>query len=127
MTLSVVIFGASGDLTERKLVPALYRLMVKRRLPDDVRIVGVARSPLSDDDFRSRMAEAVRTFAKADWDPAIWERFAPRLFYVPADATRAEGLVQLRQELSKAEGAAGGSRLYYLAVAPQLYPKIATG
>ena len=56
---SIVIFGASGDLTKRKLVPALFNLHLKGRLADDVRIVGYARRPYSDDTFRERMAEGV--------------------------------------------------------------------
>jgi len=64
--LTLVIIGASGDLTARKLVPSLYRLACKKRLPEDLRVVGVARSPFTDDSFRQKMADAVRQFARAE-------------------------------------------------------------
>ncbi len=124
--LSLVIFGASGDLTARKLVPALYRLFCKGRLPAETEIVGVARSPFSDEEFRSRMA-SVRETAPQDWQPARWQEFARKLFYVAGDATQAGGLERLRDWLHKKEGGEASRRLYYLAVAPDLYPKIATG
>src|SRR4051812_22008343 len=123
--LSVLIFGASGDLTARKLVPSLYSLARKGRLPEEVRIVGVARSAFSDDEFREKMKEAVQEFAKKDWQPAVWEKFAPRVHYVPGDAAKPGGLDELRKWLGQNE-AGGGRRLYYLAVAPTLYVDIVT-
>jgi glucose-6-phosphate 1-dehydrogenase len=125
-SLSIVIFGATGDLTARKLIPSLYRLHSKGRLPEEARIVGVARSPISDDAFRAKLAEAVRTFAAEDWQPQRWEGFARRLYYAPGDAAKPGGLVRLQTWLQDTEGPGGGRRLYYLAVAPQLYPEIAT-
>src|SRR5437762_308467 len=113
--LTIVIFGASGDLTARKLVPSLYSLACKDRLPEEVRIVGVARSPLGEDQFRDKMKEAVEEFAKKDWQPAAWEKFAPRLHYVPGDAAKPGGLDDLQAWLHEKEGAGGGRRLYYLA------------
>src|SRR5262249_44069481 len=94
--LTIVIFGATGDLTARKLVPSLYRLAVKGRLPEEARVVGVARSPLSDEQFREKMAAAVQEFAKVDWQPKGWEAFAPRLFYTPGDAAKPGGLERLQ-------------------------------
>src|SRR5262250_2041226 len=79
---TVVIFGASGDLTKRKLVPALYRLTQERLLPAEFAIVGFARSPMSDEDFRNRMKDAVLTFSDAhEVDDAVWDSFAKGLFY----------------------------------------------
>jgi glucose-6-phosphate 1-dehydrogenase len=124
--LTLVIFGASGDLTARKLVPSLYRLDRKKRLPPEGRILGVSRSPFSDDAFRDKMADALREFAKADWDAAAWRAFAPRLHYVAADATAPGGLDAVKKWLEDAEAGRAGRRLYYLAVAPGLYPKIVT-
>ena len=60
---TIVIFGASGDLTQRKLVPALYNLLRKERLPKDVNIVGFARRPFSDDEFRTRMKDGLKKFS----------------------------------------------------------------
>jgi glucose-6-phosphate 1-dehydrogenase len=124
--LTLVIYGASGDLTARKLVPSLYRLFRKKRLPEEARIVGVARSPFSDDEFRTKMAAAVREFVKEDWDQATWDDFAKRLHYAAGDAAKPGGLEKLQGWLREAEGSGGGRRLYYLAVAPELYPQIAT-
>ena len=64
--LTLVIFGATGDLTARKLAPSLYRMASKGRLPEGMKIVGAARTPLTDDAFRDRLAKAVREFAKSD-------------------------------------------------------------
>jgi glucose-6-phosphate 1-dehydrogenase len=119
----MVIFGASGDLTARKLIPSLYRLDRRGRLPPEVRIVGVARSPLNDDSFRARMAEAIREHAADDWDSGAWNYFAPRLAYVPGDGSTPEGLFHLRGWLTQTEGPAfqQARRIYYLSVGPNLY------
>jgi glucose-6-phosphate 1-dehydrogenase len=124
--LTIVIFGASGDLTSRKLVPALYALFAKGRLPAEAQVVGSARSPLSDDAFRAKMAPAVRHAAGAAWDPARWDAFAGRLFYVAGDAATPAGLAPLRDWLRRRAADGNGRHLYYLAVMPELYPKIAT-
>src|SRR5262245_18762791 len=99
MPLTIVIIGATGDLTARKLVPALFALFGKGRLADEVRIVGVARTTMADEDFHSRMADAVREHAATEWNPARWENFARRLCYVSADASRADGLQNLQDWL----------------------------
>ncbi len=125
--LALVIFGASGDLTARKLIPALYRLDRKKRLPEELRIVGVARSPFADDAYRTKLRNALRQFVAKDYDEAAWETFARRLFYVAGDATTQGGLDHLKTRLSQHQGDGGGRQLYYLAVAPDLYAKIATG
>jgi glucose-6-phosphate 1-dehydrogenase len=120
---TVVIFGASGDLTSRKLMPALYRLFCNGRLPPDCRIVGVARSPFTDGQFRDKLAPAVREFAAHDWQPNRWAEFARRLHYVPGDASRPGGLDALHERMTT--GSPGGGRcLFYLAVAPELMPEI---
>jgi glucose-6-phosphate 1-dehydrogenase len=124
--LSIIIFGASGDLTCRKLVPSLYRLFRKERLPPETRIIGVARSPLSDEAFRDKLAGCIREFAADDWQAQSWQQFARQLFYTAGDAAKPGGLERLQNHLREAEGKEGGRRLYYLAVAPQLYPEIAT-
>jgi glucose-6-phosphate 1-dehydrogenase len=124
--LTIVIFGASGDLTARKLIPALYHLFSKGRLPEEARIVGVSRSPFSDDQFRAKLI-AKRDLLPPDWDAKKWDQFARRLFYVPGDATSAGGLEKLKGWLQNQEGKTGGNRLYYLSVAPDLYPEIAVG
>jgi glucose-6-phosphate 1-dehydrogenase len=124
--LTLVIFGASGDLTARKLVPSLYRLVKKGRLPSEAHILGVARTPFSDETYRERMAASLREFAKGDWDEGVWQRFAAQLHYAPGDAAKTDGLNNLKRRLEELENGRPGRRLYYLAVAPDLYPLIAT-
>src|SRR5512143_1024758 len=78
----LVIFGGSGDLTKRKLVPALYNLDLDGALPAELRIVGVARTPISDDDFRRSLREATAQHSRRPLDGAVWSRFERRLSYV---------------------------------------------
>ena len=124
--LTVVIFGASGDLTARKLIPSLYRLAGKHRLPDELRIVGVSRTPFSDDAFRDKLKESTRRFAKTGFEESSWNDFARRVFYVAADAGKPGGLESLQKWFQKTEGSStdAARRLYYLAVSPDLAPAI---
>src|SRR5271155_2387914 len=93
--LTIVIFGASGDLTARKLVPALFQAYGKNRLPAHARIVGVSRSPMPDDQFRTPLVKlAKETIGKA-WDEGKWKDFAGRLHYVAGDAAADGGLAAL--------------------------------
>ena len=79
-----VIFGASGDLTRRKLLPALYSLAYRRLLPEHFAVVGVARTEESDDEFRARMEEAVREHARDPLRDDVWETLAEGMRYVSA-------------------------------------------
>ncbi len=126
--LTVVIFGASGDLTGRKLIPSLFNLALKKRLPEEAKILGVARSPYTDDSFREYMLGKVKeafASAKETWNQAEWDTFAKRLFYVSADVTGTGGVGPLKSWFDANEGPAGGRRVYYLSVSPDLYPKLA--
>ncbi len=125
--ITLVIFGASGDLTARKLIPSLYRLRDKDRLPASTRVVGVSRTPMSHEQFRDKLAAGVREFARDDWSRLGWEAFSRQLFYVPGDAVQPEGLEKLKAFLAEHEGPDGGNRLYYLSVMPQIYPGIVKG
>jgi glucose-6-phosphate 1-dehydrogenase len=120
MSTSIVIFGASGDLTARKLVPALYNTFRKGRLPGDVVILGFSRSPLSDDAFRERMRAGLQHFAPSDYRLEDWERFAPLLRYHAGDIGNESDMQSLGERL---EGLPGAPRtcLYYLATTPELY------
>jgi len=76
----LVIFGASGDLTKRKLIPALYNLALENRLPERFAVVGYARSEMSDDVFREKMRDAVKEFSRTGLaNDSVWERFAATL------------------------------------------------
>ena len=83
---TVIIIGASGDLTKRKLVPALYRLTQQRLLPAEFAILGFARSPMGDDEFREKMKDAVATYGEAkSVDETVWQSFAQGIFYIAGD------------------------------------------
>ncbi len=123
--LTLVIFGASGDLTGRKLIPALYSLKVKGFLPPEARIVGVARTHFSDDEFRAQMHDKSKEFAE-HFDEAKWSDFASRLHYVATDVTAPGGMKPLDGWFTANEGAGGARRLFYLSVAPELYPQLGT-
>ena len=125
-TTTLVLFGASGDLARRKLVPALYRLQCKGRLPDDFRLLGVGRTVFSDTEFRNGLLQADQETA---FDPAQWDRFAARLTYHVGDPASEEVLTALDARLRAIEANSGGraNRLYYLATPPQVYGAIIRG
>jgi glucose-6-phosphate 1-dehydrogenase len=123
---TLVIFGASGDLTARKLIPSLYNLDLKKRLPAALQIVGVARRPMSDEAFREHLAPKAREFVKGQFSKESWDSFARRVHYVACDAGKPDSLGVLKGWLEQAEGGRPGCRLYYLSVAPELYGPIAT-
>lgn len=121
---TVVIFGATGDLTKRKLVPALYRLVQERLLPGEFAIVGAARSEMSHDEFRSRMKEAVAQFSEAKHvDERVWNSFAQQLYYLPINIDQPEDYNRLSDLLNQIdrERATQGNRVFYLSTAPALY------
>jgi glucose-6-phosphate 1-dehydrogenase len=120
---TIVIFGASGDLTVRKLVPALYNLHRRGRLKAPFQIVGVSRSPMSHAEFRAKMREGVRQFSAEHDDPAAWEAFAQHVYYEAGDATQADAMRHLEAALRQRE-AGDANRLYYLSTAPNLYTPI---
>jgi glucose-6-phosphate 1-dehydrogenase len=125
--LNVVIFGASGDLTSRKLVPALFNLARKKKLPPEARVLGVARSQFTDAAFRDMLGPKVKeimTAAGESWDDAEWAAFAARIHYVSADTGKPGGIAPLKAWFDANEGAAGGRRLYYFSVSPELYPQL---
>jgi glucose-6-phosphate 1-dehydrogenase len=125
-TTTIVIFGASGDLTQRKLVPALFNLYRKERLPSGVHIVGMSRSPYSRDEFRGRLRDGVMEFAGNSFDPSVWDAFAEQIWYLPGDLTRRGDLESLQAFLNGLEGRPA-HRLYYLATAPALYQPAVAG
>src|SRR5579859_6472952 len=82
----VVIFGANGDLTKRKLIPALYRLAYDRRLSAGFAVVGSSRTAMTDEQFREKMLDAVKQFSEdTKFDNDVWEAFAAGLFYIAGD------------------------------------------
>jgi glucose-6-phosphate 1-dehydrogenase len=124
---ALVIFGASGDLTRRKIFPALYALAYRRLLPERFAVVGTARSAWSDHEFRERMEHAVREFGRDDFKQEVWEWLAGATQYHPmdfADKSKADELVSVLNGVDDERGTRG-NRVYYLAVPPQAMPTIA--
>ncbi len=124
----VVIFGATGDLTHRKLTPALYNLALDGLLPPATGIVGVARRPKSDDQFRAEMLTAVNSFSRnRPVVPQVWETFAQGLYYVQSEFHDVDGFKQLRARLKQIDEERGipHNYLFYLATPPDAYPVIA--
>jgi glucose-6-phosphate 1-dehydrogenase len=120
----IVIFGASGDLTKRKLLPALYRLVQERLLPAEFAIVGMARTEMSSEEFRARMKEAIIEFSEAkSVDEEVWNSFAQGLHYLTADINNPEDYRKLSELLAQVDVERGtqGNRLFYLSVAPKFY------
>ncbi len=126
----VVIFGANGDLTKRKLMPALYRLAYDRRLSAGFAVIGISRTSLSDDQFREKMLESVKEFSEdTKFDADVWGSFATGLFYVPGDIGDAQLYKRLADKLGEVEQArhTGGNVLFYLSTQPSQYEPIAQG
>ncbi len=117
---TIVIFGASGDLTQRKLIPALYNLYLKKRLPEQFNIIGVSRSPFSHDEFRDKLRKGVQEFAKNVFRDDSWKVFAEHVFYNSGNATERSDYEKLDNFLKGCEGGPA-DRLYYLSTAPSLY------
>jgi glucose-6-phosphate 1-dehydrogenase len=116
---TIVIFGASGDLTYRKLIPALCHNRRKGRLWERTRVVGVARRDWTNEYFRNRLREGVEKFG-GSFDAEAWKGFSERIHYLRADLEAGDGYADLEQRLRELEGGAS-NRLYYLATAPELY------
>lgn len=121
MPHTFVILGASGDLTHRKLVPALYHLFRKGRLPKDTRIVGFSRTEFTHDAWRSDLAKAVARFVGKDFDAGLWDKFSQNIYYHPGDIGQSEDFATLAKLLKEIEKSETSTRVYYLATAPQFY------
>ena len=127
---AVVIFGASGDLTRRKLMPALYNLALSRSLPGGFAVVGVARKPKAHEAFRGEMKEGVSKFSRRKpIDPSVWQDFEKGLSYVAGTFEAPETYVNLAAHLAKLDEERGtaGNRLYYLAVPASEHGVIVSG
>ena len=121
---TIVIFGASGDLTARKLIPALYCLASAGYISAKSPIVGVARRDKTDEAFRNEMEEAVRRHGRsASFSEEKWQTFAKRLFYRRADLSQSSDFPRLSNELETLEQVAGipGNRIFYMATSPALF------
>jgi glucose-6-phosphate 1-dehydrogenase len=124
---TVVLFGASGDLAKRKVIPALYDLAIHDALGPRYALVGFARTPMTDDTFRASASEAAKSISEVGpIDPKQWDGFASNLYYSPGDYNNQEAYVQLGKRLAELEASKdlGGNRLFYLSTPPEVYPDI---
>ncbi len=122
----MVIFGASGDLTKRKLVPALCNLAQANLLPRQFAIVGFSSSDLTTEAFRQQLTEDIKEFATSSIDPQLWDWFLNRIHYVQGDFQDPASYQRLKEQLTQADNEHGtrGNRVFYLAVAPKFFSVI---
>jgi glucose-6-phosphate 1-dehydrogenase len=122
----LVIFGASGDLTQKKLFPALYSLAFRRLLPSKFAVVGVARTEETDEEFKARMKEAVSEHSRDEFREDVWETLADGMHYIAADFADEGGEDELARMLGELDEERGtqGNRLYYLAIPPSVFPTV---
>jgi glucose-6-phosphate 1-dehydrogenase len=123
---ALTIFGASGDLTQRKLFPALYALAFRHLLPERFAVVGVARTEMSADEFRKRMREAVERHGRDEFREDVWDELAEAVRYVAMDFHDEDGWREVADVLTDVDETRGteGNRLYYLAVPPSAFEEI---
>jgi glucose-6-phosphate 1-dehydrogenase len=124
---TVILFGASGDLAKRKVIPAMYDLAQYNSLGECYAIVGFARTPMTDETFRSNVGEAAKTISEVGpIDPQKWSDFAANLFYAEGDYSDPDSYSRLVRRLSELEAAKKlcGNRLFYLSTPPEVYPDI---
>ncbi|MGL4594416.1 MAG: glucose-6-phosphate dehydrogenase [Thermoguttaceae bacterium] len=151
---SIIIFGASGDLTSRKLIPALFNLYVKKRLPEPFCIIGFSRTQMNDATWRSELATTTQQFSENSFARTAWNEFAQKIHYFPGDIEKTESFAALKKYLnhlesggnndvesflannenmatgpmvdeSSAMSATTSNRLYYLSTAPKFYGVVA--
>jgi len=124
---TMVVFGASGDLTRRKLIPALYNLSVEQRLPAEFSLFGYGRSEMGDEEFRRKLRDAVKEFSRpgVENEPA-WGSFAQGLYYLAGDYEESKGYLRLKEFLAKIdrERSNRGNKIFYLATPPDLYAPV---
>src|SRR6476660_4681757 len=120
---AMVIFGASGDLTRRKLIPALYNLAQNQLLSREFAVIGVARSPMSTEDYRRKVSEDIKRFATGKVDPDIWEWFIRRMHYLSGDMGDKSLYLQLKDLLDKVDKdhSTHGNHMYYMATAADFF------
>ncbi len=123
---AIVIFGATGDLTSRKILPAIYNLRRAGLLPSETSVVGFSRRPLSDEDFRKMTRESLDTHSRVKVEEGLWHDFAESIFYEPGQFSDRSAYRDLAERLEQIDAARGtrGNRLFYLATPPSAYEEI---
>ena len=121
-TTTIIIFGGTGDLARRKLLPALFQLGCKGRLPENFRVVGFSRQEVSDDGYRQLMGDSVREFGDLAVRTDEWSAFARNIFYVSGDLEVPEDYFRLKNRLDQLESVnRAANRIFYLSVAPRFF------
>jgi len=124
---SVILFGASGDLAKRKVIPAMYDLAQHNSLGERYAIIGFARTPMTDESFRATIGEAAKTISEVGpIDPTKWNDFSSNLYYSAGEYGDLNSYAQLAKRLAEIdkEKKLGGNRLFYLSTPPEVYPDI---
>ena len=121
-----ILFGATGDLAHRKLLPALYSLFVDKLLPDNFAVIGVARTEFDDNAFRQEVKSAVDKFARSKIDEATFTEFVQRFFYSKLDANNPADFQKLKQRVEAVERQFDlpEQRIFYLAMAPDFFGQV---
>lgn len=122
----LIIFGASGDLTRRKLIPALFNLFLKDLLPENFAVLGVSRTEIDDDVFRTKMSEGIKLHSDAEYEEEKLDNFLRKLYYTPIDTSYGDDYVKIKDRLHKLNNDlnTGGNYIFYLSTPPSLYPII---
>jgi len=120
---SIIIFGASGDLTQRKLMPSLFNLFRKKRMPKQFRIVGYGGTAFSNEQFRAHLEEGIKQFASFEFNKDEWSKFAPNLFYLQGKYDVLDDFEKLSESMNGWENGSG-NRIYYMATPPGVFPDI---
>src|SRR5271156_6384296 len=126
--IAAVIFGATGDLTHRKIIPAFYHLAKNNLLPDDFAIIGFARRPKSDDDFRKDLEEALQKFSHTQpVDMEVWKKMAAHIYYFQGELDDPASYKRLAEKLKSLPESPkiGGNYLFYLATSPEYFGQAA--
>ena len=125
----MVIFGGTGDLTHRKLMPALYNLIYNRLLPEKFAIVSTGRREKTQDQYRNEVLDSLKKFSRNKIDDLLWERLKERIFYFQFDFAEQSGYLGLKDFLDEldSKNGTGGNRIFYLAVAPECFERIIHG
>ena len=122
---TVVIFGASGDLTGRKLIPALYNIATDGDLPPALKVVGFARREKTHESFRTELEDLNRKFSRQGHNDRLWSTFSQSIFYHRSEFEDAEGYQRLADLLDELDAQGGsGNRLFYLSTAPEYFPVV---
>ncbi len=128
LACAMVIFGGTGDLTHRKLIPALYNLNHDNKLSDDFAIVSVGRRDKTDEEYRNELLESVRKYSRFKPDNEKWKEFRQKIYYRKLDFSQDSGYTALKAFLSSIDEKhmTKGNRIFYMAVAPEYFEGIVT-